>query len=381
MRKHKPLKEQVVVVTGASSGIGMTTAEMAAERGARVVLAARSEDKLEAIVSRIHHKDQRAIYVPADVSDKRDVQAIAEAATREFGGIDTWVNVAAQIVYGRSEEVPVEDAKRIFDVNYFGTVHGCKTAVPILRQRGGGALINVASMVADTALPLLSHYSATKHAIKAFTDALRMELEEAGDPITLTLIKPGSINTPFTKHAKNYLEVEPTYPPPVYKPEVVARAILRCAHKPKRDVLIGAGAKQFNVLGENYPRLADKVMERTMFDLQKSERPTDGLREGNLFQPMRDDPPSRYGDYAGRVRGSSVYTQARLHPLLATAGVAALGAGALYAIGKATKAAAKIAGKSAGKATKASGKLGLLGMGLKLLTSDDREQERPQRRD
>ncbi|QDG52409.1 SDR family oxidoreductase [Persicimonas caeni] len=377
MRKHKDLNEQVIVVTGASSGIGMTTAEMAAERGARVVLAARSEDKLATIVNRIHAKGQHAIYVPADVSDRRDVEEIARTATREFGGIDTWVNVAAQAVYGRSEEVPIADARRLFDVNYFGTVHGCKTAIPVLRQRGGGALINVASMVADTALPLLSHYSATKHAIKAFSDALRMELEEAGDPITVTLIKPGSVNTPFTKHAKNYMDVEPTYPPPVYKPEVVARAILSCARKPKRDVLIGAGAKQFNVVGENYPRLGDKLMERTMFDAQKTDRPTNGASQGNLFQPMRNEQPSRYGDYDGRVRGSSLYTQARLHPVLATAGVAALGVGALYALGKVTK----VAAKTTGKAAKASGKLGLLSLGAKLLSSDDDKEKRQERRD
>lgn len=377
MRKHKDIKDQVIVVTGASSGIGMTTAEMAAERGARVVLAARSDDKLQTIVNRIRAKGQKATYVPADVSERRDVEEIARTAKREFGGIDTWVNVAAQSVYGRAEEVPTADARRIFDVNYFGTVHGCKTAIPVLRQRGGGALINVASMVADTALPLLSHYSATKHAIKAFSDALRMELDEAGDPITVTLIKPGSINTPFTKHAKNYMGFEPTYPPPVYKPEVVARAILRCARKPKRDVLIGAGAKQFNVIGENYPRLGDKLMERTMFSAQQTDRPTNGASQGNLFQPMRNEHPSRYGDYDGRVRSTSLYTQARLHPVLAGAGVAMLAGGALYALGKMTK----VAAKTTGKAAKASGKLSLLGLGAKLLSSDDDKEKTKQRRD
>jgi short-subunit dehydrogenase len=381
MRKHKPLNEQVIVVTGASSGIGMTTAEMAADKGAKVVLAARSQDKLATIVNRIHRKGQQAIYVPADVSDHRDVEAIAEAATEEFGGVDTWINVAAQTVYGRVEEVPVSDAERIFDVNYFGMVHGCKTALPILRQRGGGALINVASMVADTALPLLAHYSATKHAIKGFSDALRMELEEAGDPITVTLIKPGSINTPLTKHAKNYMDVEPSYPPPVYKPEVVARAILHCAVKPKRDVLIGSGAKQMDVLGENYPRLSDKLLERTMFDAQKSDRRTNGQREGNLFQPMRGEQPTRYGDYEGHVRSSSLYTQAKLHPVIATIGVAALSAGALYAITKATK----MAVKGAAKAGKTGGTLGLVSIGAKKLFSNDKsngkDKEEQARRD
>lgn len=341
MRKHKSIDKQVMVITGASSGIGMTVAEMAAERGARVVLAARSEEKLAEIVDRLHRRGLQATYVPADVSDEGDVEAIAAAATEEFGGIDTWVNVAAQSIYGRAEDVSIKDARRLFDVNYFGMVNGCKVAVPCLRQRGGGALINVGSVASDVALPLLSHYSATKHAIKGFTDALRLELEKDGEDISVTLVKPGSVNTPFTQHAKNLMEVEPTYPPPVYKPEVVARAILHCAISPTRDVLVGGGAKRYASLAENYPRLTDKYMEAAGFEKQRSDRPTDGRREGNLWQPYDDEEPSRYGDYDGHVRASSMYTQAKLHPLLTSFGAVALGAGTLYALGKVTKKASK----------------------------------------
>lgn len=332
--KHKSLNEQVMVITGASSGIGMTTAEKAAKRGARVVLAARSGNKLETIVERLDRNGTEASYVTADVSQPADVTAVVNHALREYGRIDTWVNNAAQSIYGSTEKVDIEDARRIFDVNYFGYVNGCKTVIPIMRRAGSGVIINVGSVVSDVGLPLQSHYVATKHAIKGFTDALRTELEGNDDPIELTLIKPGSINTPFSRHAKNYMSVEPSYPPPVYKPEVVARTILSCAVKPRREVLVGAGAKKMQAVADRAPKLADKYFGKKLSDAQQSDRPTDGARRGNLYQPMADEGPTRYGDYEGHVRRTSVYTQARLHPWLATAGAALMGAGAAFALKK-----------------------------------------------
>ncbi|HEX2462855.1 MAG TPA: SDR family oxidoreductase, partial [Vicinamibacterales bacterium] len=214
----KPISEQVVVITGASSGIGLVTARGAARAGARVVLAARNEADLRHAVDAIRREGGRASYVVADVANVEQVNGVAAAAVAEFGRIDTWVNNAAVSLYGRLVEMPLEEMRRQFDVNYWGQVHGCRAALPYLRSEGG-AIINVGSALSDRAIPLQGNYCAAKHALKAFTDALRMELEEAAIPISVTLVKPASIDTPFFEKARTHLGVEPQPVPPVYAPE------------------------------------------------------------------------------------------------------------------------------------------------------------------
>src|SRR5688572_14239197 len=202
----RPLSEQVIVITGASSGIGLVTARQAAERGARVVLVARNGNDLERAVEHIRRQGGRAIHVVADVADSGQVERVAEAAVAEFGRIDTWVNNAAVSMYGRIMDLSTEDMRRQMDVNYWGQVYGSRVAVRHMRNHGG-ALVNVASALADRAIPLQGNYCAAKHALKAFTDALRMELEEEGVPISVTLVKPGSIDTPLFDKARTLLAV------------------------------------------------------------------------------------------------------------------------------------------------------------------------------
>jgi short-subunit dehydrogenase len=320
--KLKKLNEQVMVLTGASSGIGLVTARMAARRGARLVLAARNEEALSRVTSEINASGGEAIYVAADVSSLEDVRRIAEAAVNRFGGFDTWVNNAAVSMYGRVLEVPLEDHRQIFETNYWGLVHGTLVAVEHLGRRGG-ALIQVGSALSDRAIPLQGTYCATKHAVKGFTDALRMELEDEGSPISVTLIKPSSIDTPYRQHARNHMDVEPLNPPPVYVPETVAEAILHCAQHAERDVFVGSGGKFLSVAAGHAPRLTDKVMEAALFDLQRSDEPRSVNRKDSLYGPS-DDGAER-GGYPGYVAKSSLYTKATLHPWLAAA--AALGAG------------------------------------------------------
>ena len=228
--KPKRLRDQVIVITGASSGIGLATARMAAAQGACVVLTSRNERDLRVAVQEIDARGGRATHVVADVAVPDDMDRVADIAIREFGGFDTWVNNAGVSIYGKLIDVPMEDKKRLFDTNFWGVVNGCRTAVKYFSRRGG-TIINIGSVVSDRAIPLQGMYSASKHAVLGYTDALRMELEHDKLPITITLVKPASINTPFVEHARTYMPGAPALPPPVYAPEVVAKAILRCAER------------------------------------------------------------------------------------------------------------------------------------------------------
>ncbi len=317
----KPLAEQVMVITGASSGIGLVTANLAAKAGASVVLAARNERDLEKAVEGIRAGGGRAAYAVADVSVPQQVEAIATTAIAAFGRIDTWVNNAGVSMYGRIMDLPIEDMRRQFDVNYWGTVYGSRTALPYL-ARQVGALINVASVLADRAIPLQSNYSASKHAIKAFTDALRMELEADGIPISVSLVKPGSTDTPFFQKARTYMSHEPQPVPPVHAPEVPARAILTCATRPVRDVLIGGAGKMTTVLSTLAPRLVDYYMEDHLFENQQAAEAIQPGRPDNLYLPVANDGGAR-GRYHGHAMKSSIYTTAALHPLATALGLAA----------------------------------------------------------
>src|SRR5215216_5063257 len=323
--KLKRIEDQVVVITGASSGIGLATAKMAAERGARVVLAARDADGLASARVEIEGSGpgRRAITVIADVAVFEDVRSIARRAVEAFGGFDTWINNAGVSIYGPIEEVPVEDARRLFDVNYWGMVHGSLTAVAHLKDHGG-ALINIGSVTSDRAIPLQGHYSASKHAIKAFTDALRMEIEKEEAPISVTLIKPGAIDTPFPEHARNYMEAEPKHPPPVYDPSVVAEAILFCAEHARRDLIVGGGGKMTAAM-DSVPRVADRYMRATMFKGQKMKKPSRRQREDSLYEPQGGG--RERGNYPGTVRQRSLYTMGAMHRVATVLSAAAVGAG------------------------------------------------------
>src|SRR5690348_11041294 len=282
----KPIREQVIVITGASSGIGLATAKAAAEEGARLVLAARDEDSLKRIVAELKAHGADAIHVMADVGQRAQVQAIADRALEHFGGFDTWVNDAGVSIYGRLEEVSDEDHHRLFDTNFWGVVYGSQVAVKHLRANGG-ALINLGSVASDMSLPLQGMYCASKHAIKGYTDALRLELEEQHAPVSVTLIKPTSIATPFAQHAKNYLPKEPTLPPPLYKPEDVAQAILYAAGHPVRDIYVGGAGKVMTTLNKNFPSVMDKISSRMMTAMQMRDE-TAHARDDSLAHAGHD---------------------------------------------------------------------------------------------
>lgn len=327
--KLKKLNEQTIVITGATSGIGLKTARMAAERGAKLVLAARNEEALQKLAGEINSSGGVSVSVVADVGNQEDVRKIAERAIEIFGGFDTWVNNAGVSIYGKFEEVSIKDQRQLFETNYWGVVHGSLAAANHLKTRGG-ALINIGSTLSDRAIPLQGAYCASKHAVKGFTDAFRMELEADDAPISVTLVKPAAIDTPYKDHAKNYLCVQPENPPPVYAPETVAETILYCAENPVRDVFVGAGGKMLSALGKYAPRTTDKIMEATMLDIQKSDKPADGNPNESLYE-SNDDRLRERGGYEGHVSESSLYTKASLHPVI-TGAALALGAGLAFSL-------------------------------------------------
>ena len=316
----KPIKDQVIVITGASSGIGLATARMAATRGARVVLAARNHDDLRDATYQIIQNGGKAIAVVADVADPDAVDRIGETALLEFGTIDTWVNNAGLSIYGKLADVPLEDKRRLFDVNFWGVVNGCRTAVRLMGNRPG-VLINIGSELSDMAIPLQGIYSASKHAVKGYTDALRMELEHDRIPIAVTLVKPSAINTPYPEHARNYMtDGVPALPPPLYAPEVVAETILHCAERPMRDIIVGGAGRAQVAMGNLAPRLTDRFMERAMFEPQKAHDRTQP-REGNLDRPQRDG--RTMGVQRSYTMKSSCYTRWALSPMTRTLSFAA----------------------------------------------------------
>ena len=325
--KLKKINEQTIVVTGATSEIGLTTVRMAVERGAKLVLAARNEEALRKLVEEINSSGGEAVSVVADVGIQENVRRIADRAIEIFGGFDTWVNNAGVSIYGKIADIPFEDQRRLFETNYWGVVYGSLAAVDHLKQRGG-ALINIGSILSDRAIPLQGPYCASKHAVKGFTDALRMELEDDDAPISVTLIKPGAIDTPYKDHAKNYLGVKAENPPPVYAPDAVAGAILHCAENPVRDVFVGAPGKAFSLFSESAPGVTDKLMEATLIDWQQTDKAADNYLTEGLYE-SQDSSMRERGGYSGYVSERSLYTKVSLHPVITGAAVA-LGVGLAY---------------------------------------------------
>ena len=249
------------------------------------------------------------------------------------------MNNAGTSIYGTLEEISLADLRRLMDLNFWGVVHGSRAAVPLLEAGGGGALVNVGSVLSERAVPLQGMYCATKFAVKAFTDALRMELAHREAPISVSLVKPASIDTPFYDSARNYMDRRPRPVPPLYAPEVAARAILACATRPTRALYAGAAAVAIGASEEIAPGLTDVAMERVMFAGQQSDEPPVHA-EGNLDQPLHPDAGgtgAERGRYDGRVLEHSAYTAAMARaPRGAGIGIAAA-LGALAVLGVATR--------------------------------------------
>jgi short-subunit dehydrogenase len=322
----KKLADQVMVITGASSGIGLVTARMAASKGAKVVLAARNEKALKQLTAELNEQGHPATYVKADVGREEDVKIIAETAIKEFGHFNTWVNNAGLSIYGHAMEVTNDDIRRLFDTNFWSVVYGTKAAVSHFKKEGSpGAIINVGSIFGDRGTVIQSTYAAAKFAVHGWTESVRMELEKENAPVSVTLIHPGRIDTPYNEHAKSYLDKQPGHRGMIYPPEAVAEAILHSAENPKRDMYVGSQAKAAALLGTLFPRLTDKVMEKVMYPTQHLNKPSQPMDENSLYQPGYG--MHERGTNKGWKRSGSMYVKVSKYPVLSS--MIAVGIGAI----------------------------------------------------
>lgn len=311
---QKPLEQQVVVIVGASQGIGRETALQMAMRGASLVLAARNEEALTEVAREVERLGGQAEVVATDVSEWPQVERLAQRAVERFGRIDTWVNDAAVSSYGTLDQFEPEELERVVRINLLGHMFGTRAAIPQLRAAGGGTIINVGSALSERAVPLQAPYVATKHGVKGLTEAVRMELEHEGSGIHVTLVMPSSINTPLFSQALSKMGVRPAPIPPVYEPRVVAEAILHAAEHPMRDVVVGGMGKLMTVGQRLSPSLVDRYMllGGQMFSQQRTEKPDDGST--NLFQPAGGT-GSVTGEFGEGSKAVSLYTRhLELHP-------------------------------------------------------------------
>ena len=315
----KPLNQQAIVITGATSGLGLATARRAARAGACVFLVARSEADLKTLCESLQGEGLRCAYAVADVADFDALSAAADKCQRLFGGFDTWVNNA----YGRIRDTTLEDQRRLFETNYWGVVNGSMVAAAHLKARpGGGTIINVGSILSDVPIPVQGVYSASKHAVKGFTNAFRMELMRDQAPVVVSLVKPGAIDTPYSRHARNLTGQAVHNPQPVYATHVVADTILYCASHAVREITVGGGGRMIAAFYAGLPGLAEPLFARFAPSLMRDRNSTYQPYEDGLHESAEDglDEEVHYP----MVRQFSALAEIRKHPGISSAVVAVL---------------------------------------------------------
>ncbi len=327
----KPIDQQSIVITGATSGIGLATARRAARAGACVFLIARGESDLRALVEELQQEGARVAYAVADVADFDALAEAADKCRRLFGGFDTWVNNAGTSIYGPIRETTLEDQHRLFETNYWGVVNGSLVAAEHLRARpDGGTIVNVGSVLGDVPVPVQGVYSASKHAVKGFTNAFRMELMREDAPVAVSLVKPAAVDTPYPKHARNLTGHAVQNPQPVYATHVVADTVLWCATHSVREITVGGGGRVISSFYNLLPGLAEPIFARfapvAMRDRGSAYEPYDD----GLYDPTEDGLNEEV--HYPMVRQFSALAEVRKHPGVAAGSLALVATAALVTV-------------------------------------------------
>jgi NAD(P)-dependent dehydrogenase (short-subunit alcohol dehydrogenase family) len=312
--KLKPIENQVVVVMGASSGIGRETALRLAKRGAKVVVAARSEEGLRSLEDEIRGLGGEARAVVAEVCEFEQVEAVAQSAVEEYDRLDTWVHLAAAGLFAPFDQTEPEEFRRVVEVDLMGQVYGAMAALPHIKREGRGALVHISSVVGKRSAPLQSAYSASKHGVDGFLESLRVELlREGWNNIGVTNVMPAAINTPFFTKAPTKLGVKPKGFPPIYQPGVVADAILYSAEKAPREIVAGGAGKGMLLTQRLSPRLMDAIMVRGGFGSQMTNEPKSSADPDGLFAPMKGQDRAE-GEFGEQALPRSPLTWLDTHP-------------------------------------------------------------------
>ncbi len=322
--RPRKLSDQVVVVTGASSGVGRAIARAFGAAGARVGLIARNPEALENAVREIGASGGEAMALPLDVADAAAVQSAADAVAARWGRIDTWVNDAMVSVFSPVKEMKAEEYRRVTEVNYLGFVHGTLAALRHMRPRDEGHVIQIGSALAYRAIPLQSAYCATKFAIRGFTDALRCELYHDKSRIRVSMLQLPAVNTPQFDVVRSRLPNHPQPVPPIFQPEVIARAARYVAEHPTRELWIGGSAWKAIVGQKVIPGLLDRYLGRTGYEAQQTDQPAPPDRPDNVDRYIPGD-RGAHGDFDARARGRSAELWLRMRRgAVAAAAAAAL---------------------------------------------------------
>jgi short-subunit dehydrogenase len=307
------INREVVVVTGASAGVGRATARAFGARGACVGLIARGHDGLEGARREIAAAGGRALVLPVDVADANQVEAAADEVEAAFGPIDVWVNDAMVTVFGPIDAITAAEFRRVTEVTYLGTVYGTMAALKRMRARNRGAIVQVGSALAYRSIPLQAAYCGAKSAVRGFTDALRCELLHDGSNVHLTMVQLSAFNTPQFDWARNHMPREPQPLPPIFQPEVAAEAIVWAAHQRRREVWVGWPAVKA-ILGQRVmPGLLDRMLAQSCYSGQLSEVSVRRGRPDNLRYAAPGDHGAR-GRFSARARPRSWQFWLTSHP-------------------------------------------------------------------
>jgi NAD(P)-dependent dehydrogenase (short-subunit alcohol dehydrogenase family) len=308
MHRQRTVDPRVVVITGGTSGVGRAVAERFADEGASVALLARGREGLAHTAAEILRRGGRALPVPVDVARPEQVFAAADLVEQELGPIDVWVNCAMTTVFGRVQDLAPEEYRRVTDVCYHGYVWGTQAALAKMRPRDRGVIIQVGSALAYRAIPLQAAYCGAKHAIRAFTDALRCELLHQDIHVQLTMVQLPAVNTPQFRHCLNKMAREARPVGLIFQPEVAADAIHYAVRHPRREIYVGHTTVEAVIGQKLAPGLLDRFLSVSGWNEQFTERPLDRQRPANLFQPTSGD-PGAHGVFDDRARARDPVTQ------------------------------------------------------------------------